>query len=168
MSDLDLTNVETMMNSGEFEDAITALLEFCETDPDYWVLSYLLACCCHELGRNGDSLKYYDLSEGCLYKEAEHYAKSEEEMINIVYEDGKKIADVRPEFLALVYNTLRSSLSWARVMNGKGNCYLAMGQLQEAIERFGEAIDMTPDGVNFSDPHEGLRLAYRMVGQPES
>jgi tetratricopeptide (TPR) repeat protein len=159
MSDVDLTNIEILMNSGEFEGAISTLLELCESDPNYWVLSYLLACCCYELGEYKNSMKYYELSEECLYKEAEHYAKSEEEMINIVYENGEKIANVKPEFLALVYDTLRSSLSWARIMTGKGNCYLATGQFQEAIERFGEAIDMTPDGVNYSDPHEGLRTA---------
>lgn len=74
--------------------------------------------------------------------------------IAIVDKDGARY--LLPAYFAAFSNALRSDILYANIVNNIGTLFAEDGEKEEAKKCFLEAIDFTPQGVKFNNPHIGL------------
>lgn len=68
--------------------------------------------------------------------------------------DGAKY--LLPAYFAAFSNALRSDILYANIVNNIGTLFAETGETEEARKCFLEAIDFTPQGVKFDNPHINL------------
>lgn len=74
--------------------------------------------------------------------------------VAIYDKDGKRY--LLPAFFAAFSNALRSDILYANIVNNIGTLFAERGETAEARKCFLEAINFTPQGVKFDNPHIGL------------
>ncbi len=62
-----------------------------------------------------------------------------------------------PNYFNTVRERLREEPTYAILLNNIGSMLAEMGRCDEARQCFQEAIEFTPTGIKYNDPHEGLR-----------
>jgi tetratricopeptide (TPR) repeat protein len=70
-------------------------------------------------------------------------------------EDGKRY--ILPAYFSAFANGLRSNIFFSNIVNNIGTLYAESGDYKQARECFQEAIEFTPSGIRYDDPHIGLR-----------
>ncbi len=70
--------------------------------------------------------------------------------------EGHQVGVFNAERLSRVHEWLRSTNLFSIVRNNMGRCLAMLGYSNEARKMFEEAIEFTPDGVEFYAPYEGL------------
>jgi len=72
------------------------------------------------------------------------------------YDEGNK-RYILPAYFSAFANALKSSIFFANIVNNLGTLYAEQGDYKQARECFQEAIEFTPAGVRYDDPHIALR-----------
>jgi len=72
------------------------------------------------------------------------------------YDEGNK-RYILPSYFSAFANALKSSIFFANIVNNLGTLYAEQGDYKQAQECFQEAIEFTPAGVRYDDPHIALR-----------
>jgi len=70
--------------------------------------------------------------------------------------DKEGVRYLLPAYFAAFSNALRSDILYANTVNNIGTLFAEDGEKEEAKKCFLEAIDFTPQGVKFDNPHIGL------------
>ena len=70
--------------------------------------------------------------------------------------DKEGVRYLLPAYFAAFSNALRSDILYANIVNNIGTLFAEDGEKEEAKKCFLEAIDFTPQGVKFDNPHIGL------------
>lgn len=74
--------------------------------------------------------------------------------ISIYDKDGARY--LLPAYFAAFSNALRSDILYANIVNNIGTLFAETGETEEARKCFLEAIDFTPQGTRFDNPHINL------------
>ena len=103
------------------------------------------------LKRSGNiegSLVYFSDAFDLLVKEAMNYAlRFEEPKIDV---DGQE--KINPLFAARVHEFYKLTDVACKISTNIGAIFLEMGNLEAAKDFFYQAIDLTPDGLDFNEP----------------
>ncbi|MDP3498167.1 MAG: tetratricopeptide repeat protein [Candidatus Nitrotoga sp.] len=75
----------------------------------------------------------------------------------VIRPDGAKVLQVANEYFGEFRSRLRINITFAILKNNMGQCLATMGQVEQAKSCFEEAIEFTPEGMNYDDPRIGLR-----------
>lgn len=74
----------------------------------------------------------------------------------VIRPDGAKVLQVANECVGELRARLRRNITYAILKNNMGRCLVAMGHVEQARTCFEEAIEFTPEGMDYDDPHDGL------------
>mgnify|MGYP001563881173 FL=1 len=77
-------------------------------------------------------------------------------LMGFAMHDKDGVRYLLPAYFASFSNALRSSILYSNIVNNIGTLFAETGEVEEAKKCFLEAIDFTPDGVKFDNPHIGL------------
>jgi tetratricopeptide (TPR) repeat protein len=70
--------------------------------------------------------------------------------------DGKRVMHFLPNFFNSFRAALKDDLAYAILLNNIGGVLAELGRTGEARKCYREAMDFTPDGVDYRDPRDGL------------
>lgn len=95
-------------------------------------------------GENAERELRTEANRGLLYKQ-------------LVDSLNQSVLYFLPNYFNSVRERLRGDLTYAILLNNIGSVLAQMGRSQEAVKCYREAIEFTPTGAQYDDPHEGLR-----------
>lgn len=95
-------------------------------------------------GKEAEREERTGINRGLLYKQ-------------VVDSSNQQVLYFLPNYFNTVRERLREESTYAILLNNMGSVLAKMGRCGEARQYFEEAIEFTPAGVRYNDPHEGLR-----------
>ncbi|WP_171817335.1 tetratricopeptide repeat protein [Sulfuritalea hydrogenivorans] len=144
--------------SGRLDDAVRSLLAAIQLRPDLYEAYNSLGITYKKLGRHKEALNTYEQGIDRLMASVSKIVHSDptrcyrEEIV-----DGERIRTVLPYVFMKTREMLRANPLYAILTNNVAVCFAELGQINEAQRLYEEAIEFTPDGYNYPDPHQHLQ-----------
>lgn len=113
-----------------------------------------------ELKKNGkrvDAFKMYSAAFDVLVKEANTYAGSFENTGYESIEDGKRVWTDTPAFFEKAEEYMKRDKTAAVISNNMGVILTELGNAKGAKKWFEQAVELTPDHVDYPDPTINLK-----------
>lgn len=108
-----------------------------------------------------EALDLYKQASELLIEEATQYTMKQKGMVVIKGDVG----EVSPDYVSTVMEYIKDN-PFSRVLyNNLGAIYVDCGDIELAKENFEEAINFTPDGVDYPQPKENLEKLKQMVAR---
>jgi tetratricopeptide (TPR) repeat protein len=151
--------------SGKIESAIPSLLAAIKLKPDLYEAYNSLGITYKRLGRYKEAIDTYDQGIERLMAGVSRIVHSDPSKCYREKEiDGKRTRTVLPYVFLKTRELLRSNPLYAILMNNVAVCLEEVGQISQALKGYEEAIEFTPDGYSYPDPHRNLQ---RLKGEPK-
>lgn len=146
-------NQQKLNNFGE---AIRLHRRAIELDPKYVEAHNSLGFTLKTIGQTREAFDAYQsganfLMEAALAELPSRFFQT------VIRPDGAKVLQVANEYFGEFRSCLRRDITFAILKNNMGQCLALMGQVEQAKSCFEEAIEFTPEGVDYDDPRIGLR-----------
>jgi tetratricopeptide (TPR) repeat protein len=139
-----------------FGDAVRLHRRAIELDPKYVEAHNSLGFTLKTIGQIKEAFDAYQ-SGASLHMEAVLAELPDQFFKTVMRPDGAKVLQVANEYFSEFRSHLRRNITYAILKNNMAQCLAAMGQVEQATSCFLEAIEFTPEGVDYDDPHIGLR-----------
>ena len=104
-----------------------------------------------------EALKFYSRAFDILISEASSYSHSKGDSFLDSEENGKKISKVLPKHFEYSKEYLKKNNIAAVISNNMGTILAEMSDFEGAKKMFEQAIELTPDREDYSDPKIGLK-----------
>jgi tetratricopeptide (TPR) repeat protein len=151
--------------SGKFEGAIRSLLVAIQLMPDLYEAYNSLGITYKKLGRYKEALDTYKQGIDRLIASVYAVVRSDPTQCYQCYReevvDGERTVTVLPYFFMKTREMLRADPVYAIFLNNVAICLEELGQISEAQGLYEDAIEFTPDGYSYPDPHRNLQ---RLIG----
>lgn len=108
-------------------------------------------------GKHAEAFKMYSAAFDILVKEANAYAGSFENIGYETVEDGKKVWTDTPAFFEKAKEYMKRDKNAAVISNNMGVILAELGNLKGAKGWFEQAVELTPDHLNYPDPQINLK-----------
>lgn len=107
-------------------------------------------------GNLTEALKLYNQAFDILIEEARAYARKSGQTIVDFEENGKQIRQILPAHFDKSKEYLKQDKVAAVISNNMGTVWAELGEFETAKKFFNQAIELTPDGMVYQDPHIAL------------
>lgn len=112
-----------------------------------------------DLKKNGEkleALKLYNQAFDILSKEAQRFAHDSGGTYEDAEENGDKVRKILPKFFDKAKEYLKRDKVAAVISNNMGTIFAELGDNEGAKKMFEQAIELTPDREDYTDPKIGL------------
>lgn len=112
-----------------------------------------------ELKKSGErleALKLYSQSFDILSKEAQKYAHNSEGTYEDIEENGENVRKISTKFFDKAKEYLKRDKVAAVISNNMGTILAELSDYEGAKKMFEQAIELTPDNMEYPDPKIGL------------
>lgn len=103
-------------------------------------------------GKYQEALACYNDAMDLLVKESNNYARNQEG----THQDIGKIRALSTKFFEESRKFLKQDMTAAIISNNMGSLYARLGDFENAKKMFEDAVNLTPDGIEYNDPKIGL------------
>ena len=104
-------------------------------------------------GERLEALKLYNQAFDILIKESTEYARN----FNGVLIDNGQTRKILPKYFEKTKEYLKNERATRIISNNMGVILAELGNFEGAKKMFEQAIELTPDDINYQDPKIGLR-----------
>ncbi len=146
--------------AGRFDQAELSLLRAIELAPDLYEAYNSLGLTYKKQGRYQEAIRMYSRGIDRLWQNVSAVVHADPSRCYKV-EDG--IRHTLPYVFVKTRELLRANILYAVFQNNIGVSMADLGAVSEARECYQEAIEFTPDGYAYPDPHENLRRLNEII-----
>ncbi len=148
--------------AGRLDQAALSLSQAIELQPDLYEAYNSLGITYKKQGRYKEALDAYARGTDRLMHSVSAAVHADPSRCYRDEEvDGKRTRTVLPYVFIRTRELIRATPLYAILRNNMAVCLEELGAVSEARELYQEAIELTPDGYAYPDPHENLRRLNR-------
>ncbi|PIS36327.1 MAG: hypothetical protein COT35_11800 [Nitrospirae bacterium CG08_land_8_20_14_0_20_52_24] len=151
--------------AGRYEDAVVLLRKAVSLNPEFVEAHNSLGLTLKMMGKPREALQCYTKGvESLMDSIINQIAQSPERekfFGEARTEDGKTALHLKPAIWGRVHQALKQNILYATFQNNIGACHAENGDVERATACFREAIEFTPDGVDYKAPWIGLKQIER-------
>lgn len=141
---------------GDYGNAIHILNRAIKLEPDRIEARNSLGLTHKKAGNLDTSIKNYEEAINTLVRNTWNGIKKKEKLtIKDVWDADNR--EFNKNFVRKVENELKNDILYATLENNIGVCYAEKGNINKAKEHFKRAIEFTPEGIQYAEPHIGLQ-----------
>lgn len=145
---------------GSYEQAVALLRKAQSIDPHLVEVYNSLGLTLKMMGKLNEALLYYSQGVDVLMDVTLNQISQSPEKSKFFGEsktqDGKIEMQLKPLIWTRVHELLKLNPLYATFKNNMGVCFAEQGDIEQARACYLEAIEFTPDGVNYQAPRIGL------------
>jgi tetratricopeptide (TPR) repeat protein len=141
--------------NGQFEAAISELHKAIELSPDLIEAYNSIGLTYRKMDQPRMALEWYEKGINRLWESVQHKVHELPSKCYRIEADG--VRTVLPFVFSETQRLFKSNVLYSVLCNNAGICLQVLGEIAEARGRFEEAIDLTPDGYDYSDPVLNLK-----------
>jgi tetratricopeptide (TPR) repeat protein len=141
----------------DFHSAIKALEHAIDLSPNLFTAYNSIGLTYRKLGMFQKAIDWYTKAgEGMVSEAIEEVRKHPEKCYKDEIIDGKKVRKMLPYYMNKLGELLKANLLYSVMLNNIGVCFIELGDLDAAREKFNQSIEMIPEDSDYNTPFENL------------